>query len=73
MSCCAEISQFFVNESVTNVTYAGQFGTNPIVKVWYNINNVYTNASTQIQMEGSPVNNIKISHGGPATGLYIIK
>lgn len=75
MSCCPAILNSFVNESITSIPYTAElraeYGSNPFVQVVYrNDENAYQVANVGITLSDG---NIVVDHGGPMTGLLIIR
>lgn len=71
MICCPDDITTFAGATETNVPYNGEFGESPLVTVLYFIDGVWQAAGvfTQIELQGAPVNNIRVVHGGPSTGI----
>lgn len=75
MSCCPAILNSFVNESITTIPYTNElrsiYGTRPFVQVVYrNDEGEYQVANVGITIAGG---NITVDHGGPMTGLIILR
>lgn len=71
MSCCPESITTFAGASSTTVPYNGEYGSNPKVTVLYLQDGLWVASGimTQIAMIGTPVTQVKVDHGGPATGI----
>lgn len=66
MSCCAENITNFNNVSITNTPFIGTI--QPLVTVLYLVAGEWISAGISTQIAITP-GNVKIDHGGPATGI----
>lgn len=78
-TCCEQDAFTFVLQSTTTIPYdaalLAKYGPRPRVTVmYYNEagNLVAAGVFTRVELTGSPTTQIKVYHGGPATGLIKI-
>lgn len=69
MTCCPTIKTIFSNVEETNVPYDGPA---PFVQVVYFEEGQYIAAGVFTQMKYTP-GNIRINHGGQASGFVLVK
>lgn len=71
MSCCPQSITSFAGVSVTNVHYNGEYGAEPTVTVVYYQDGAWRSqgVATGVSLIGTPVNTVRVDHGGPATGI----
>lgn len=80
MSCCPSNITTFSNATETVIGYSDSlretFGRVPKIEVYYRdpiANDYYiSNNQSAVSLIGNPVNQIKVNHGGPASGAIKI-
>lgn len=80
MACCNETIVEFSGASSTVVTYTPELrakhGQYPTVQViyWHNDSMTFyiSHDSSRVALIGNPINQIKVTHGGPAGGVIKI-
>lgn len=80
MHCCEPTIVPFSNVERTNVTYTtalrSKHGDVPMVDVLYFNSDTeefdFSNLSSKVELQGSPVSNIYVEHGGRFTGVIKI-
>lgn len=77
MICCEQEILTFANKDTVTIAYTSSmralYGDRPTVNVYYQNGNDFEAATfTRVELKGSPVNQIVVYNGGPATGFIKI-